>query len=69
MGKTYESCRRLDARSRYGLRRSAASLAVSAGANVETVSRSLGHAGAAVTLDVYSDLFNDELEAVADRLN
>ena len=37
--------------------------------SAEAVSRRLGHAGAAVTLDVYSDLFNDELEAVADRLN
>jgi hypothetical protein len=28
----------------------------------------LGHAKAAMTLDVYADLFDDDLEAVADRL-
>ena len=29
----------------------------------------LGHASAAITLDVYADLFDDDLEAVADRLD
>jgi hypothetical protein len=29
----------------------------------------LGHASAAMTLDVYSDLFEDDLDAVADALN
>ena len=29
----------------------------------------LGHASAALTLDTYSDLFDDDLDAVADRLN
>lgn len=38
------------------LRRTAVSLAVSAGANVKAVQRMLGHASAAVTLDVYADL-------------
>jgi integrase len=47
----------------------AASLAVSAGANVEAVQRMLGHASAAVTLDVYSGLFDDDLDAVADRMD
>jgi integrase len=47
------------------LRHTAASLAVSAGANVKAVQRMLGHASAAMTLDVYSDLFDDDLEAVA----
>jgi hypothetical protein len=28
----------------------------------------LGHAKASMTLDVYADLFDDDLEAVADRL-
>ncbi len=36
------------------LRHTAASLAVSAGANVKAVQRMLGHASAAMTLDVYS---------------
>ena len=29
----------------------------------------LGHASAAMTLDVYAGLFNDDLDAVADRLD
>jgi integrase len=51
------------------LRHTAASLAVSAGANVKAVQRMLGHASAAMTLDVYSDLFDDDLDAVANRLD
>jgi hypothetical protein len=31
--------------------------------------RMLGHASAAMTLDVYAGLFNDDLDAVADRLD
>jgi integrase len=51
------------------LRHTAASLAVSAGANVKAVQRILGHASAAMTLDRYADLFEDDLDAVADRLD
>jgi integrase len=51
------------------LRHTAASLAVSAGANVKAVQRMLGHASAAMTLDRYADLFDDDLDAVAERLN
>ncbi len=29
----------------------------------------LGHASAAMTLDVYADLFDDDLTAVADKLS
>ncbi len=29
----------------------------------------LGHASAAMTLDTYADLFEDDLDAVSDRLN
>lgn len=53
----------------HDLRHTAASLAVSAGANVKAVQRMLGHASAAMTLDTYSDLFDDDLDAVAERLN
>jgi integrase len=53
----------------HGLRHTAASLAVSAGANVLAVQRMLGHASAAITLDVYADLFPDDLEAVGERLS
>ncbi|MFG1659007.1 hypothetical protein ACGFIY_20995 [Micromonospora chersina] len=31
--------------------------------------RTLGHASAAMTLDVYADLFEDDLDQVADRLD
>ena len=51
------------------LRHTAVSLAVSAGANVKAVQLMLGHAKASMTLDVYADLFDDDLEAVADRLD
>lgn len=53
----------------HDLRHTAASLAVSAGANVKAVQKMLGHASAAMTVDVYADLFDDDLAAVADRLD
>ncbi len=53
----------------HDLRHTAASLAVSAGANVKAVQRMLGHASAAMTLDTYADLFDDDLDAVSDRLD
>ncbi|MGO4535198.1 tyrosine-type recombinase/integrase [Leifsonia sp. 2MCAF36] len=53
----------------HDLRHTAASLAVSAGANVKAVQRMLGHASAAMTLDVYADLFDDDLDAVAQALD
>lgn len=53
----------------HDLRHTAASLAISAGANVKAVQRMLGHASAAMTLDVYADLFDDDLDTVADRLD
>ncbi|HEY8093667.1 MAG TPA: site-specific integrase, partial [Acidimicrobiales bacterium] len=51
------------------LRHTAASLAVSSGANVKAVQRMLGHASAALTLDTYADLFDDDLDSVAERLD
>lgn len=53
----------------HDLRHTAASLAVSAGANVKAVQRMLGHASAAMTLDTYSDLFDADLDALAERLH
>ncbi|WP_371871547.1 tyrosine-type recombinase/integrase [Mycobacterium bourgelatii] len=53
----------------HDLQHTAASLAVSAGANVKAVQKMLGHASAAITLDVYADLFDDDLEAVATALH
>lgn len=52
----------------HDLRHTAASLAISAGANVKAVQRLLGHASAAMTLDVYAELFEDDLDAVAAAL-
>jgi integrase len=53
----------------HDLRHTTASLAVSAGANVKAVQRLLGHASAAVTLDIYAGLFADDLDRVAERLD
>ncbi len=44
-------------------------MAISAGANVKAVQRMLGHAKASMTLDVYADLFDEDLDGVADRLD
>lgn len=53
----------------HDLRHTAASLAISAGANVKAVQRMLGHASAAMTLDTYADLFDDDLDSVSDALD
>ena len=53
----------------HDLRHTAASLAVSAGANVKAVQRMLGHAKASMTLDVYADLFDADLDDVAVNLD
>jgi integrase len=53
----------------HDLRHSAASFAVSAGANVKAVQKMLGHSSAAMTLDVYADLFDGDLDTVSDALD
>lgn len=53
----------------HDLRHTAASLAISAGANNKVLQRMLGHASAAMTLDRYADLFEDDLETVAGALD
>ena len=53
----------------HDLRHTCASLAVSAGVNVLALQRMLGHTSAAMTLDTYSDLFDDDLDAVAVTLH
>ncbi|MCB0931641.1 MAG: tyrosine-type recombinase/integrase [Mycobacterium sp.] len=53
----------------HDLRHTAASLAVQSGANVKVIQRMLGHKSAAMTLDVYADLFDDDLTAAADKLD
>ena len=53
----------------HDLRHTAASLAISAGANVKAVQTMLGHQSAALTLDTYADLLPDDLERVAEALD
>lgn len=53
----------------HDLRHTAASLAIQRGANVKAVQRMLGHASAAMTLDVYAGLFSDDLDSVAVALD
>ena len=50
-------------------RHTCASLAVSSGANVLAVSRMLGHKDPSVTLRIYADLFDSDLDAVAVNLD
>lgn len=52
----------------HDLRDTAASLMISSGASIKAVQRALGHATASMTLDRYAGLFEDDLEALADRL-
>ena len=53
----------------HDLRHTCASLAVSAGANVLAVSRMLGHKDPSVTLRIYAELFDSDLDAVAVNLD
>jgi integrase len=53
----------------HDLRHTAASLAIAAGANVKVMQQMMGHASAAMTLDVYAGLFGDDLDSVADSLD
>jgi integrase len=52
----------------HALRHTAASLAIHAGANPLVVQRMLGHTSAAMTLDVYADLFESDLDTVAEKV-
>jgi len=53
----------------HDLRHTAASLAISAGANPKVVQRMLGHSSAAMTLDTYADLFDEDLDGVAQAMD
>ncbi|HEY9316118.1 tyrosine-type recombinase/integrase [Williamsia sp.] len=53
----------------HDLRHTTASLSISAGINVLVLARMLGHTSAKVTLDVYADLFDTDLDAAADTLH
>lgn len=53
----------------HDLRHTCASLAVSAGVNVLALARMLGHKDPSVTLRVYADLFDTDLDTVAANLH
>lgn len=53
----------------HDLRHTCASLAVSSGANVLALARMLGHKDPSITLKTYADLFDDDLDVVAESLH
>lgn len=53
----------------HDLRHTAVSLAISEGANVKAIQRTVGHASAAMTLDDDADLFDEDLDAVGVAMN
>jgi integrase len=53
----------------HDLRHTCASIAISSGVNVLALSRMLGHTSAKITLDTYADLFDADLDAVAEALD
>ena len=53
----------------HDLRQAAASIAVSAGVNVLALARMLGHKDASVTLRVYADLFDTDLDKVGSAID
>jgi len=72
LGYAVRRCQAVDASfptiTAHDLRHTAASLAISSGANVKVVQRMLGHASAAMTLDVYADLFESDLDTAAENV-
>ena len=53
----------------HDLRDTAASLMIASGASIKAVQRVPGHASAAMTLDTYGGLFEDDLEDLATRMD
>ncbi|WP_199036214.1 tyrosine-type recombinase/integrase [Glycomyces salinus] len=53
----------------HSLRHTFASLSIAAGADVKTLQAAMGHATAAMTLDVYADLFPARVGEVANALD
>jgi hypothetical protein len=51
------------------LRHTAASLAITSGADIKIVQQMLGHKSAVTTLDQYGHLFGDRLDIVADAMD
>lgn len=53
----------------HDLRHTCASLAIAAGADIKVLQQMLGHASAALTLDLYGHLFSGQAQSVADCLD
>jgi len=53
----------------HDLRHTAASLAISVGGNIKAIQRMLGHKTASITLDRYGHLYDEDLIALADRMD
>lgn len=53
----------------HDLRHTAVSLAVASGASVKLIQLMLGHTSAAITLDVYAGLFEQDLSVVTERMD
>lgn len=53
----------------HDLRHTAASLMAQSGAHVKMIQRQLGHKSAAMTFDVYMDLFPEDLSSIMDALD
>lgn len=53
----------------HDLRHTAASIAVASGANAHALARMLGHASIKMTYDIYSHLFDEDLENVSELMN
>lgn len=58
----------VDQRVIHDMRHTFASLAVQSGVNIKALQNSMGHKSASVTLDIYSHLFDDDLEALGNSL-
>lgn len=52
----------------HDLRHTAASIMVQSGANVKAIQRQLGHKNASTTLDIYADLFTDDLDLLSEHM-
>ncbi|MFY9491994.1 MAG: tyrosine-type recombinase/integrase, partial [Mycobacterium sp.] len=53
----------------HDLRHTYASLACASGANLFFVQKTMGHSSPTVTANIYADLYDDQLDAVARKLN
>jgi integrase len=67
--KVQMASRRMKSITPHDSRHACASISIGSGLNVLALSRMLGHKSAKVTLDTYADLFDTDLDAVAEALD